>query len=68
VNVPPTNEGDMTEQAPEPTADDPAVEPEKTTNDVDAQDDAWIDEDQSPEPQPYLGGAPEDDDDVDGAQ
>jgi hypothetical protein len=58
----------MTEQTPEPTVDETAVEPEKTTNDLAGQDDVWVDEDQDPELQPDLGGAPEDDAVVGGAQ
>lgn len=42
----------MSDQTPEPTADEPAVEPEKTTNDLTLQDDVEVDDDQTPEPQP----------------
>lgn len=42
----------MSDQTPDPTADDPAVEPEQTTNDLTQQDDVEVDDDQTPAPQP----------------
>jgi hypothetical protein len=56
----------MTDQTPEPAADDQAVETEHTTNLVDEQDDVEIDEDQTPAVQDDLGHTFEADDSEDG--
>jgi hypothetical protein len=60
----------MTDQSPEQVepVDEPAVEPEKTTNDVTQQDDVEVDEDQTPVAQDDLGHTFEPGDEEDDAE